>query len=86
MQQFVDAEIAYNYNLIMHYSYWMLPCFLQVLNKIPTVMVQLLHEGSESSRACLQMVVNMTCAMMTAFPRNDDMYHLVIGAMKVSLS
>lgn len=49
-------------------------------------MVQLLHEGSESSRACLQMVVNMTCAMMTAFPRNDDMYNLVIGAMKVSLS
>lgn len=56
--------------------------FNKVLSKIPSVMVQLLHEGSESSRACLQMVVNMTCAMMTAFPRNDDMYNLVIGAMK----
>jgi hypothetical protein len=85
-QQVPEAEIAHNYSLIMHYSYWVLPCFLQVLNKLPTVMVQLFHECSESSHACLQMVVNMTCAMMTAFPRNDDMYTLVIGALKVSLS
>jgi hypothetical protein len=47
-------------------------------------MAQLLHEGSESSHACLRMVVNMTCAMMAAFPRTDDLYNLVIGALKVS--
>jgi hypothetical protein len=73
-------------SLIIGCSYWMLPCFLQVLNKIPIVMAQLLHERSESSHACLQMLVNMTCAMVTAFPRNDDMYNLVIRAMKVPLS
>jgi len=62
----------------------MLHCLLQIVNKIPAVMAQLLLENSDSSRTCLQMVVNMSCVMMTAFPRNDNMYDPVIRAMKVS--
>jgi hypothetical protein len=56
---------------------------LQILNKIPDVAAQLLREDSDSSRTCLQMVVNMCYAMIIAFPRSDSMYDPVIRAMKV---
>lgn len=56
---------------------------LQILNKIPDVIAQLLREDSDSSRTCLQMVVNMCYAMIIAFPRSDSMYDPVIRAMKV---
>ena len=56
---------------------------LQILNKIPDVTAQLLREDSDSSRTCLQMVVNMCYAMIVAFPRSDSMYDPVIRAMKV---
>jgi hypothetical protein len=61
----------------------MLHCLLQVVNHIPTVMTQLLLENSDSSRTCLQMVVNMSCAMMAAFPRNDNVYDPLIRTLKV---
>jgi undecaprenyl pyrophosphate phosphatase UppP len=56
---------------------------LQILNKIPYVTAQLLRQDSDSSRSCLQMVVNMCCAMIVAFPRNDSIYDPVMRAMKV---
>lgn len=56
--------------------------FHKILNKIPDVTAQLLHEDSDSSRSCLQMVVNMCYAMIIAFPRSDSMYDPVIRAMK----
>jgi hypothetical protein len=61
----------------------MLQCLLQVVNQIPTVIAQLLRENSDSSHTCLQMVVNMSCAMVAAFPRNDNMYDPLIRALKV---
>ena len=56
---------------------------LQILKKIPDVTAQLLREDSDSSRTCLQMVVNMCYSMIIAFPRSDNMYDPVIRAMKV---
>ncbi|PSN39447.1 hypothetical protein C0J52_17694, partial [Blattella germanica] len=56
--------------------------FLKVVNKVPIVVTQLLREKSESSEECLQMIVNMCYTMMSAFPRNDNVYDPVMQVMK----
>ena len=47
------------------------------------VIRQLLLQNKESSDICLQMIVNMCSAMMSAFPRDDDVYEPVVQALKV---
>ncbi|KAJ4429575.1 hypothetical protein ANN_21744 [Periplaneta americana] len=56
--------------------------FHKLVVNIPILIKQLIRENSESSLTCLQTVINMSHAMMNAFPCSDATYDPLLQAMK----